>query len=65
MAFTDGNFVVDNASPATSLLLFAVGSAPKFTNAPVAVELPVPPFATETTPVTLPALPVMLPEGVT
>ena len=45
IAFTEGNFIVEAASPDMSLLLFAVGSAPKFVKAPVAVVAPVPPFA--------------------
>ena len=48
-----------------SLLLFEVASAPKFVSAPIAEEDPVPPFATDTTPVTLLAVPEILPEGVT
>ena len=47
-----------------AVLLLAVGSAPKFVSAPVAVLVPVPPLIIETTPVTLAALPVMFPEGV-
>jgi len=45
IAFTEGNFIVEDASADMSLLLFAVGSAPKFVKAPDAVIAPVPPFA--------------------
>ena len=48
-----------------AVLLFVIASAPKFNKAPIAVDVPVPPFTTETTPVTFVALPVMFPDGVT
>ena len=47
-----------------AVLLLAVASAPSVIKAPVAVDVPVPPFTIETTPVTLAAFPVMFPEGV-
>ena len=47
-----------------AVLLLAVASAPSVIKAPVAVDVPVPPFTIDTTPVTFAALPVMFPEGV-
>ena len=47
-----------------AVLLLSLDSAPKLNKAPVAVDVPVPPFTIDTTPVTFAALPVMFPEGV-
>ena len=46
------------------MLLLLLASAPSAVKAPVAVDVPVPPFIIDTTPVTFAALPVMFPEGV-
>ena len=47
-----------------AVLLLLLASAPNVLNAPVAVDVPVPPFTIDTTPVTFAALPVIFPEGV-
>jgi hypothetical protein len=64
IALNVGNFVVDAPSKRISLLLLSLGSAPKATKAPAAVDVPVPPFAMDTIPVTFAALPVIFPDGV-
>ena len=56
--------MVEFPSTRILLLLLSLGSAPKVTSAPAAVEVPVPPFAIETIPVTFAALPVIFPDGV-
>ena len=56
--------MVEDPSTRMSLLLFELASAPKVTSAPAAVEVPVPPFAMDTIPVTFAALPVIFPDGV-
>ena len=47
-----------------AVLLLLLASAPSVVKAPIAVDVPVPPFTIDTIPVTFAELPVILPEGV-
>ena len=62
MDLTAGYLDVDEASATISVLKLAAACAPKFVNAAAADVEPVPPFSKATTPVTLAAVPVTLPE---